>query len=63
MPAESIRNKVEIPVKIRLDFIGIFILFVPYAKLAAQASTHSESTSSIDSNIVVYLRYLCVTSL
>ena len=54
---EIIRNIVEIVVKMMFDFIGILILFVPYAKLATQASTHSESTSSMDSNIVVYLGY------
>ncbi len=48
---EIAKKIVEIDVSTRLEPIGILILFVPYAKLAAQASMQSESTSSIASNI------------
>ena len=54
---EIIRKSVDIAVSIILDTTGIFILVVPYAKLATRASTHSESTSNRDSNIVAYLVY------
>lgn len=48
---ERVSNKVQIPFIIKVEDIGILILLVPYAKLAAKVSAESAITSKRASSI------------
>lgn len=48
---ERVSNKVQIPLIIKVEDIGILILLVPYAKLAAKVSAESAITSKRASSI------------
>lgn len=50
---DSERKHAHITFIIDIDIKGIFILFIPYAILAINASNDSTATSNMDSNILI----------